>query len=350
MYERETEFLRNLYQKGNFERHAFCCVPPIVGVGDCPHGDFTLSEQPLDLWLDWLCGNYEMMVDWHDKLADDFVPFVVLNTGTQLFPVAMGARAHISPDGVPCAIPFIDGPSQAAAVKNVSLANSPGLERVFTLADKVTQKLGPDVYLSVPDMQSGFDIAAMMWKKEDFFVSLGLAPDAVSELTEKCAALLKEFLTRFRSEFPNSTPCHCPTMWAPPEMGPWVSNDECGMFNTQMFEQFCLDELIDLSQTFGGLGMHCCADAEHQFESFKKIPNFYGFNRVAGKMGYPSLLDYFNDAQSPVHVLAWLEDEDIKHLVTNAGPDTRFIFCKYCETIDEGKAWLDQSRALLEGK
>jgi len=30
-----------------------------------------------------------------------------------------------------------------------------------------------------------------------------------------------------------------------------------------------------LSETFGSFGMHCCADAEHQFESFKKIPNFY---------------------------------------------------------------------------
>lgn len=79
--------------------------------------------------------------------------------------------------------------------------------------------------------------------------------------------------------------------WAPPEMGPWLSNDECGAFSTVMFEELCLPEFVDLAETFGGLGMHCCAGAEHQFESFRKIPGFYTFNRVAAQRGYASLAD-----------------------------------------------------------
>ena len=74
-------------------------------------------------------------------------------------------------------------------------------------------------------------------------------------------------------------------------MGPWLSNDECGAFSTVMFEELCLPEFVDLAETFGGLGMHCCAGAEHQFESFRKIPGFYTFNRVAAQRGYASLAD-----------------------------------------------------------
>lgn len=342
MYQKEADFLRNIYAKGPFRGHAFCCVPPIVGVGDCPHGDFTLSDKPVDLWLDWLVSNFERMAHWHEALVDDSVPFVILNTGTQIFPCAFGADAHISPDGIPCAVPLVRNVKEAAQVPPRKLSDCPGLERIFALADKVRQKLGPDVYISVPDMQSGFDIAAMMWSKDDFFLSLALEPAAVSDLTEKCGSLLREFLESFRREFPASTPCHCPTVWAPPEMGPWVSNDECGMFNTEMFETFCLPELISLSERFHGLGMHCCADAEHQFASFKKIPNFYGFNRVAGKQGYPALLDHFDGPDSPVHVLAWIEEVDIESLLSRANPQTRFIFCHYPETLDDARRWLDK--------
>lgn len=346
MFQRQIDFMTNLYKKGPFERHAFCCVPPIKGVGEHPKGDFTLSSEPVELWIDWLVENYELMVEWNEKLKDDSVPYAVPNTGTQIFPAAFGADAHVSPDGVPCAIPFINNPSDAKKVPTVKLSDSPTLLRIFEIIEKLKVKLGKDIYISVPDIQSGFDIAAMMWKKEDFFVSLATEPQAVIDLAEKCSDLLKEFLQRLRTEFTNITPCHCPTVWSPPEMGPWVSNDECGMFNTAMFERFCLPELIDLSETFGGVGMHCCADAEHQFNLFKKIPNFYAFNRVAGKKGYESLLDYFNEPQSPVHVLAWIEDEDIEYLIKRANPETRFIFCKYFETLDDAKYWLEKSKTI----
>lgn len=104
-------------------------------------------------------------------------------------------------------------------------------------------------------------------------------------------------------------------------MGPWLSNDECGAFSAGMFEDFCLPELADLSQTFGGLGMHCCAKAEHQFESFKKIPHFYAFNRVATKgVGYAPLLDHFTGIEAPVHVLAWIAERDIEYLIRKAPP------------------------------
>jgi hypothetical protein len=104
--------------------------------------------------------------------------------------------------------------------------------------------------------------------------------------------------------------------------------------------------MIDLSETFGSLGMHCCADAEHQFESFKKIPNFYGFNRVAASQGYSTLLGHFAGPDAPVHVLAWISEEDIEHLVTHAPEGTRFIFNAKGVTIEEAKVWLEKMQSL----
>lgn len=169
---------------------------------------------------------------------------------------------------------------------------------------------------------------------------------AVHRLVAKCAELFKTFLIEFRREFPNCSPCHCPTVWAPPEMGPWLSNDECGAFSTPVFREFCLPELVDLAETFGGLGMHCCADAEHQFESFKEIPGFYAFKRVAAQQGYAPLLEHFTGDTAPVHVLAWISEEDIEYLVRGAPDRTRFIFNLCGTTVDEARSWLERMRTL----
>ena len=140
-------------------------------------------------------------------------------------------------------------------------------------------------------------------------------------------------------------PGHCPRAWVPPDLGFWASNDECGAFSTELFEEFCLPEIIELSETFGSFGMHCCADAEHQFESFKKIPNFYAFNRVAGKEGWDSLLTHFDGPDAPVHILGWQSPEQAEKFVRAAFPETRFIFVHAAPTLDEAKQWLEAVRA-----
>jgi hypothetical protein len=195
-------------------------------------------------------------------------------------------------------------------------------------------------------MQTGFDIANLIWDKSDLLCAMLLEPEAVKRLSAKCALLLKTFLIELRKEFPTMSPCHCPGNWTPPEMGPWVSNDEVGIMSPEMFEEFCLPELNDLCDTFGGVGMHCCADAEHQFQGFKKIKNFYGFNRVASKRGYLPLLEHFGGPNAPVHCLGWLSDDTIEALVTKAPVGTRFIFQQKGGDDETAAKWLAKGRAL----
>jgi hypothetical protein len=168
----------------------------------------------------------------------------------------------------------------------------------------------------------------------------------VARLAAKSARLLKAFLVAWRREFPTCSPCHCPTVWTPPELGPWISNDECGGVNRRTYSELIQPELIDLAQTFGGLGMHCCAAAEHQFAAFKEIPGFYAFNRVAAKKGWDPLLEHFAGPRTPVHVLAWISDQDVQRLISNAAPGTRFVFEHSAGSLDDAKLWLERMRRL----
>jgi len=329
---------------GDDTRPAFLWQPPLIPISEV--GDFTLSSEPVSKWVPWVVENYRRKVASLEQLRDDSVPVAKLSTGTQLFAHAFGCKVHIPPGDMPCALPMVNSASEADRLEMPDIWKTPCLYRVFELGRAVQRELGQDVDLGVCDMQTGFDIASLIWEKSDLLCAMALAPEAVKRLSAKCALLLKTFLVELRKEFPTMSPCHCPGNWVPPELGPWVSNDEVGVMSPEMFEEFCLPELNDLSDTFGSIGMHCCADAEHQFLGFKKIRNLYGFNRVSAKRGYLPLLEHFAGQGSPVHCLAWVADDVTETLVTRAAAGTRFIFVKMGGDDDEAARWLEMGRRL----
>jgi len=341
--EKNKQFIRSLFA-GTAGRPAFLYQPPLIPLAEV--GDYTLPGKPVRNWLPWVVENYRRKVKSLELHQDDSVPVAALSTGTQLFAHAFGCEVHIPPGDNPCALPMVSCAGEADKLEIPDIWKTECLYRVFELGDAVRRELGPDVDLGVCDMQTGFDIANLIWEKSDLLCAIMLEPEAVKRLSAKCALLLKTFLIELRKEFPAMSPCHCPGNWTPPELGPWVSNDEIGIMNPQMFEEFCLPELNDLCETFGGIGMHCCADAEHQFPGFRKIRNLYGFNRVASKQGYLPLLEHFAGPNGPVHCLAWLSDETIEQLITQAPAGTRFIFLQMGPDDETGAAWLARGREL----
>lgn len=345
---RNEKFLRNIYAHGQFQGHGFLCNPIMTDIVKGPDYDYTISDKPVANWAPAVVENYRRQVEFQEAVGGDSVPLASLMTGTHLYAAAFGCEVHRYSDNAPCALPFIQSAADADRLTVPDIWKSPTLYRVFELGHAVQKELGKDVFLGPSDMQSGFSAAALIWNKTSLLCAMmdENEKEAVKRLAAKCALLFKTFLREFRKEFPRCSPCHCPFAWAPPEMGPWLSNDECGMFSPEMFEEFCLPELTDLAKTFGGLGMHCCADAEHQFESFKKIPHFYAFNRVAARHGYRPLLDYFTGNRAPVHVLAGISPEDTHFLIQNAPAETRFIFCLDKASLEDAKRWLETMRRL----
>lgn len=326
-------------------------MPPQITNTDMPEGDYPLSDKPVKEWVPYFVENYERQVKLLEAVQHDGVPFVQPSTGTYIFAKAFGATVNVyQGDTSPAAIPFIFSAGDADNVGEPDIWNSPSLYRVFEISWELQKELGKDVLLGPPDMQSGFDTLAMIWDKTDLFCSLVVEEDktSVHRLKAKCASLFKKFTTEFRKEFPNQSPSCCPNIYYPFEMGQGITNDECGIISPKTFEEFLLPELIDLSETFGGLAFHCCAKAEHQVDSFKKIPNFFGYNRVCG-WGSKTIrenVEAYGGKDAPVYLLAWIEEEDIKYLVQNAPEGTRFIFQNQGVEKEDAEPWLERMREL----
>ena len=318
--ERNRRFLGDLFA-GPFRGHAV--IVNAIEPGSSELGDWAISAEPIARWRDWAVKCYEAQLESHEKLDDDSVPYVSANTNTGIFAGAFGCPIHVYEEETNAAAePIVRTAEEADALDEPGL-EAPTLRRVFEFARMAGEALGPEAPVSVPDIQSPFDIAALVWRKEDFFVALHTDPDAVKRLVDKAERLLTGFLDRYLEEFPNVNLCHCPRAWAPRELGVWLSEDEAGSISPAMFEEFCLPSLKRLSDRYGGIFIHCCADAGHQYPSFAKVPNLRAWNRVFTDKGGPGVaLEAFPETP---FIVAWTEEEDVYKLLDVAPPTMRFL-------------------------
>jgi hypothetical protein len=338
---------QELFSRAPFTRHAFVVQAPMQPIYTL--GDYTTSEKPVADFVPAFVADYQRWVALSEAVGDDAVPFVRILTGTHIYAVCFGATPHFYPDNNPYAEPCVATPADADALPEPKLENCRPLMRVLELADALRRELGPGVTLGPPDMQTGFDTACILWDKTDLLCSMIEQPDAVKRLAGKCGRLVRDFIAAYRRNFPNTTFGHCPSTWTPASCGPWVSNDECGIMSPEMFEEFCLPELVALSQAFGGLGMHCCANAQHQFSLFRRIPNFYAFNRVPTGVGWEqdNALEVLGGPAGPVMVPGWVAVPDVAVMLRKAPAGTRFIFNSAAvEDVASGRQWLEAARAV----
>jgi len=221
-------YLTDLFA-GAFPGHA---IVMDHGAIDVPSpGDFAISDRPVEDWVAHYVAQYEARVAYHEALGDDAVPYVNLTTNTGVFAAAFGCPMHEYAAATPAAArPVVTTAAEAEALGEPSL-EAPTLARIFAMAERMRRELGDVVPISVPDIQSPFDIAALIWNKEDFFVALHTDPDAAKRLIDRCTRLLTRFLVEYKARVGNVNMCHCPNAWAPPDLGIWLSEDEAATYS-----------------------------------------------------------------------------------------------------------------------
>ena len=216
----------------------------------------------------WAYENYSMHLSQSEWLPDDSIPCLSPYTGTEIFAEAFGCKVHYPGNDMPFALPKYNSIAETAALKIPNIHDTP-LYSLFEIARRLRQKAGADAIIHLPDIQSPLDIAALILEKELFYVAMIEEPDAIFEMVEKIKILLTAFLDEWFAEFGHSYIAHYPSYYM--EGGVTLSEDEVGAFSSAMFEKYVLGTLNELSIKYGGIGIHCCADSEHQWANFIKV-------------------------------------------------------------------------------
>ncbi len=217
---------------------------------------------------EWIWDDYCRHLGRVERLRDDHVPSLNMLTGTEIFAEALGCRVHRPEDNMPFALPLIRTPAEVARVRVPELSRS-SLAYLFDMADELRRRAGPDALFRMVDMQSPMDIAALVMDKAALFVAMLEAPEAVKELALKARQLLTAFLDEWFRRYGVSFVAHFPDYCMP--RGVTLSEDEIGAVNEDMFEEFFLPGLDFLSQRYGGIGIHCCATARHQWAGLARV-------------------------------------------------------------------------------
>jgi len=221
---------------------------------------------------------YETLCKKAELVDDDRVPYISNVTGTEIFAEASGSKVHRPDDNNPFALPFIHSAAEADGISTPDLSTS-SLAYLFDIADELYRRGGQGAVMKPVDIQSPMDIVALIWDKADLFCAMIETPDSVKALADKVRALLVSFFDEWFDRYGTIFVAHYPDYVM--HGGITMSVDEVGALNPEMFQAFFRDELVSLSEHFGGLGIHCCADARHQWGNFRQLPGLKVMNHNA---------------------------------------------------------------------
>jgi len=234
----------------------------------------AVMPQPM-MWTDlkqerieWAWQNYEAMMETAEWRKDDWVPHMSMVTGTEIFAEAFGCPVHRFDDSAPCALPLIKDASEVSKIKVPELSTST-LAVLFEMADELARRGGPEAAFKMVDVQSPMDVTALIWEKAELLMAMIDTPEAVLELTEKAYELLAAFHDEWFRRYGAGRVAHHPNYYV--SEGITLSEDEVGVVDPEMFKTFFLPGLTKLSERYNGIGIHCCAQARHQWENFSRI-------------------------------------------------------------------------------
>lgn len=279
---------------------------------------------------------YEIALAQSEWLDDDFVPYLTNLTGTEIFGAAFGCPVARPEDNMPYARPVVSSPSEADRLVTPGIENA-SLAYLFDIADELFRRGGPGAVMTFVDVQSPMGIVAEIWDKSDLFCSMIQAPEAVKALARKVKALLIAFQDEWVRRYGRQFVAHCPDYFM--DGGITLSEDEVGSVNPEMFEQFFLPDLVELSDRYGGIGIHCCACARHQWENFAKVPNLRLINlsqRWNEETDPPYIDDayrFFAPVTAQMHEAFTLDDHPEKQPYASSG--SRIVYQIQVDTKDE---------------
>ncbi len=233
--------------------------------------------------LEWAWKKYQLMNERAKWLDDDWLPYLDVYTGTEIFAAAFGCPVHYPAQDMPFALPRIQSASEVASLRIPDL-DCPAIAPLLATASELRRRAGPEALLRMVDLQSPMDIAALIWEKTSFYPALIQAPAAVLELADKVQTLLTRFLDEWFAKFGSEFIAHYPDYYMP--QGITLSVDEIGAVSPAAYERFFLPELVHLSERYGGIGIHSCAHARHQWRGLQRVPGLklLNLNQPGGVM------------------------------------------------------------------
>ncbi len=247
---------------------------------------------------DWIVKKYNLMRENMSWLPDDSIPYLDMLTGTEIFAEAFGCKVVYPQANNPFALHKISNVSEISRLKTPNLWET-RLADLFEMVHQLRSRTEKEAVVRLPDIQSPLDIAALIMKKEEFYMGIVDEPEAIRELIAMTYDLLTQFLDEWFKAFGREFIAHYPDYYM--EYGITLSEDEVGIVSASTFIDMFLKELNELSDRYGRIGIHCCANSRHQWDNIRKINNLCLLNVAQPEEIVKEAYTFFKDTCGQIH-------------------------------------------------
>ena len=238
------------------------------------------------------------LLDWRKKIGirDDFIPHLRPQVGVTMFPSAFGCEVQFFEHTMPWAHPLIketDPPEKVFDLPKPSV-RAGQLGQMLEFTEYFVKKTMGRLPIAVSDVQGPLDTAYMVWEPSAFMLAMYDRPKAVHHLMRLATDLAIDYVKEQRRLSPRFIPCHYPPLWLPDGKGIAVSDDGMAVISAELYREFCLPYMNEISDAFGGLFLHSCGGFAHQFANIERIDNLRGINFGVTETPFEAVWERFN--------------------------------------------------------
>ncbi|MEI6875738.1 MAG: uroporphyrinogen decarboxylase family protein, partial [Spirochaetota bacterium] len=228
---------------------------------------------------------------------DDAINHLQPYQGVPIFASAFGCKIENFDHQLPASRPLVGGDRASAEVLRLGLppVDAGMLGDILEMTSYFEKATGGRYPIAVTDLQSPMDNAYLVWNSCDFMVAMYTDKEAVHHLLRLCTDLFIGFVKEMRSRVSTFIPAHFPPVYLPDGKGVALSEDTLAVLSPDLFVEFALPYLNEVSEEFGGLFVHPFGTFEHQLPGMKKIRGLRGVNFSVSATRFEAVRDALGD-------------------------------------------------------
>lgn len=231
-------------------------------------------------------------------LRDDFVRNLQPMLGVPIFASAFGCQVDFPKSAMPVSHPLYSGDNAAEQILNIK--EHPAVDKnllgeILDMTDYFEKKSKGKIPIAATDLQSPMDSAYLVWSSCDFLCAMYTDKEAVHHLMRLSTDLFIKFVKEMRSRVTEFIPFHFPAAYLKDGQGVAVSEDVLAILSPELWEEFNLPYLNEVSEEFGGIFLHSCGNFEHQLNSIKKVKDLRGINFSVTATSFEAVQEALSD-------------------------------------------------------
>lgn len=189
-----------------------------------------------------------------------------------LYPLAFGCKFHYQGDltiSLPVYSeenpPIIENPTQK------------GLYPILWERIEKFQKIYPEIPISISDNQTPIDVITELIKPDDAIMLFYDNPELCHEILQKCTDSIIEINREFEKRINNFAGfkgnAYMPS-------GVHMCDDNASFLSPDIYKEFAIPYVNQISNEFGGINFHCCMKFEQNLKNQASVNGFRGFDAM----------------------------------------------------------------------